>query len=214
MDAWYQIFDRGGAGVDRYATGKKDRSASWSGGREEEERTEEALIMFLQEFVFLSDILGLSILVDSIDRPKPVGSTEGTVLGPFHTHDAPEMVNGGVISSDPNGEPLLVLCTVKGTDGQPIEGVKVDVWGSDSAGFYDVQHADRTGPDGRAVLRSDQQGVFWFQGVKPVPYGVPLDGPSGRLLVKLGRLSYRPSHIHFMLAKHDYEPLITYVPNY
>ncbi|KAH7393849.1 Intradiol ring-cleavage dioxygenase [Phaeosphaeria sp. MPI-PUGE-AT-0046c] len=162
-----------------------------------------------QEFILLSDVLGLSLLVDSIDHPKPQGSTEGTVLGPFHTHEAEHTSSGGLISQDPDGEPLLVLCTLKKIDGTPISGANIDVWETDSKGFYDVQHADRTGPDGRAVLQSDENGDFWFKAIVPVPYPIPNDGPVGKLLGLLKRHPYRPSHMHFMFKKDGYDPLIT-----
>ncbi|KAM0235938.1 hypothetical protein ACHAP5_009539 [Fusarium lateritium] len=162
-----------------------------------------------QEFILLSDILGLSLLVDSIDHPKPEGSTEGTVLGPFHTLEAERMTEGDLISHDPDGEPLLVLCTVKDIHGSPISAAKIDVWETDSKGFYDVQHADRNGPDGRAVLTSDDKGDFWFKAIVPVPYPIPHDGPVGKLLKVLGRHPYRPSHMHFMFKKDGYDPLIT-----
>ncbi|EUC27504.1 hypothetical protein COCCADRAFT_41786 [Bipolaris zeicola 26-R-13] len=162
-----------------------------------------------QEFILLSDILGLSLLVDSIDHPKPQGSTQGTVLGPFHTHEAKNRDQGSLISHDPDGEPLLVLCTLKDVHGNPIPGAQIDVWETDSKGFYDVQHADRTGPDGRAVLTSDENGNFWFKAIVPVPYPIPHDGPVGKLLKLLNRHPYRPSHMHFMFKKEGYDPLIT-----
>ncbi|KAF5571414.1 hydroxyquinol-1 2-dioxygenase [Fusarium phyllophilum] len=162
-----------------------------------------------QEFILLSDVLGLSLLVDSIDHPKPKGSTEGTVLGPFHTHEAEHVKEGSLISQDTDGEPLLVLCTLKDVNGSPISGASIDVWETDSKGFYDVQHADRTGPDGRAVLTSDDNGEFWFKAIVPVPYPIPHDGPVGKLLDVLGRHCYRPSHMHFMFKKDGYDPLIT-----
>ncbi|KAK5009251.1 hypothetical protein LTR28_001949 [Elasticomyces elasticus] len=162
-----------------------------------------------QEFILLSDVLGLSLLVDSIDHPKPPASTEGTVLGPFHTHDAANEPNGSTISHDPDGEPCLVLCTVKNMAGEPIANVKIDIWETDSKGFYDVQYADREGPDGRTVMESDAHGVFWFKAIVPVPYPIPHDGPVGQLLKMLGRHPYRPSHMHFMFAKEGYDHLIT-----
>lgn len=162
-----------------------------------------------QEFILLSDILGLSLLVDSIDHPKPPSSTEGTVLGPFHTHEAELLQNGDSISHDANGEPCLVICTVKDRAGKPITGAKIDVWETDSKGFYDVQHADRKGADGRAVLESDDQGQFYFKAIVPVPYPIPSDGPVGKLLKKLHRHPYRPSHMHFMFEKPGYDHLIT-----
>ncbi|KAL9092595.1 MAG: hypothetical protein Q9165_004399 [Trypethelium subeluteriae] len=161
------------------------------------------------EFILLSDIIGLSLLVDSIDHPKPPASTEGTVLGPFHTHDAHTEANGTLISHDPQGEPCLVVCTVKDTNGKPVSGVKIDIWETDSSGHYDVQHADRKEPDGRAVMHSDDQGIFWFKAIVPVPYPIPHDGPVGKLLKALKRHPYRPSHMHFMFAKPGYDHLIT-----
>ncbi|SMY20910.1 unnamed protein product [Zymoseptoria tritici ST99CH_1A5] len=162
-----------------------------------------------QEFILLSDILGLSLLVDSIDHPKPASSTEGTVLGPFHSHEAQSQPNGSQIAHDPDGEPCLVLCTIKDTAGNPVEGVKIDIWETDSKGFYDVQYAGREGPDQRAVMQSDKEGVFWFRAIVPVPYPIPSDGPVGKLLVQLRRHCYRPSHMHFMFAKEGFDHLIT-----
>ncbi|MCJ1361640.1 hypothetical protein MMC16_000740 [Acarospora aff. strigata] len=162
-----------------------------------------------QEFILLSDVLGLSLLVDSIDHPKPPHSTEGTVLGPFHTHEAETAPNGGTISHDPEGESCLVLCTVKDTSGSPVADATIDIWETDSKGFYDVQYADRNGPDGRAVMRSDEDGHFWFKAIVPVPYPIPHDGPVGALLKLLRRHPYRPSHMHFMFEKQGYDHLIT-----
>ncbi|WYZ39492.1 hypothetical protein EsH8_III_001406 [Colletotrichum jinshuiense] len=162
-----------------------------------------------QEFILLSDILGLSLLVDSIDHPKPAASTDGTVLGPFHTLEAEHVANGSLISHDTDGEPMFVLCSVKDTKGRPVSGVKIDVWETDSKGFYDVQYAERDGPDCRAVLRSDEDGYFYVKAIVPVPYPIPNDGPVGKLLEKLHRHPYRPSHFHFMFDKPGYDRLIT-----
>ncbi|KAI1851257.1 hypothetical protein JX265_001627 [Neoarthrinium moseri] len=163
------------------------------------------------EFILLSDVLGLSLLVDSINHPKPPASTEGSVLGPFHTHDAPVMPNGGSMSEDPEGEPLLCICTVKDTEGRPIQGVKIDIWETDSSGHYDVQHEgrDEKGPSERCVMESDENGQFWFQAIKPVSYPIPHDGPVGKLLDKLGRHCWRPAHLHFMFGKEGLDRLIT-----
>lgn len=162
-----------------------------------------------QEFILLSDIFGLSLLVDNIDHPKPAGATDGTVLGPFHTHDAKELGNGEELSRDEKGEPLLCVCYVKDRQGKPVEGVQVDVWETDSDGFYDVQRPGRSEPDGRGVLRSDENGRFWYKAVVPVEYPIPHDGPVGKLLKHLGRHPYRPAHMHFMFRKEGYDNLIT-----
>ncbi|KAF2457843.1 Intradiol ring-cleavage dioxygenase [Lineolata rhizophorae] len=162
-----------------------------------------------QEFILLSDTLGLSLLVDSIDHPKPAGVTEGTVLGPFHTHDAQTVEFGTSIHKDPDGETLLTVCTVKDTAGKPIAGAQVDIWEGDSKGFYDVQYADRSGPDGRCVMHTDNEGLFWFKAIVPVPYPIPHDGPVGKMLKMLHRHPYRPAHMHFMIGKEGYDKLIT-----
>ncbi|KAH9211230.1 Intradiol ring-cleavage dioxygenase [Leptodontidium sp. 2 PMI_412] len=161
------------------------------------------------EFILLSDILGLSLLVDAIDHPKPQSSTEGSVLGPFHSHEAELVPSGGDISSDPKGDPCLVLCTVKDPSGNPIEGVKIDIWETDSSGHYDVQYSERDGPDGRCVMTSDKDGKFWFKAIVPVSYPIPHDGPVGKLLKLLKRHPWRPAHMHFMFEKKGWDHLIT-----
>lgn len=121
------------------------------------------------------------------------------------------MQNGSLMSQDKEGEPCLVVCTIKDVNGNPIEDVKVDIWETDSTGHYDVQHADRTGPDGRCVMKSDKDGVFWFKAIVPVPYPIPHDGPVGQLLKLLKRHPWRPAHMHFMFEKPGWDNLITYV---
>lgn len=168
-----------------------------------------------QELILLSDILGLSVLVDGIDHPTPKGATEGTVVGPFHVDDTASTTAtelGGAISHDDAGDALLVVGTVKDTAGNPVAGVEIDVWETDSKGFYDVQYKDRKPDqfDGRAVLTSDDQGRFWFRAIVPVPYPIPNDGPVGRLLKDtLKRHVWRPAHMHFLFKKEGWEPLIT-----
>ncbi|KAM5470816.1 hypothetical protein MauCBS54593_003860 [Microsporum audouinii] len=141
-----------------------------------------------QEFILLSDILGLSSLVNSIDHPTPPGATHGTLLGPFHTHDAETLEKGAELSRDAAGKKLFVLCTVHDTLGKALADTKVEVWEADSTGLYDVQYKDRQRPDGRGVLHTDAQ---------------------GKLLAILGRHQWRPSHMHFILAKQGYETLVT-----
>lgn len=131
------------------------------------------------------------------------------MLGPFHTHDAKEIPNGDLMSHDGKGEPLLVTCRVKDARGNPIEGVSVDTWETDSTGRYDVQYEDRVGPDGRCIVKTDSEGRFWFKAIKPVSYSIPNDGPVGRLLALLHRHPYRPAHMHFILEKTGYNRLVT-----
>lgn len=113
------------------------------------------------------------------------------------------------MSHDPKGEPLLVVCTLKDTTGRPIPNVKIDIWETDSTGHYDVQYPGRDKPDGRCYMHSGEDGVFWFHAITPVPYPIPHDGPVGKLLKKLHRHPYRPSHMHFMFEKEGYDNLVT-----
>ncbi|KAH0497194.1 hypothetical protein TgHK011_004522 [Trichoderma gracile] len=162
-----------------------------------------------QEFILLSDVFGLSMLVDSIDHPKPPNCTQGSVLGPFHTNDAPHLPIGSSMATDAAGEPMLALCTVCDSSGRPLSGVKVDIWEADSSGHYDVQYAGRQAPSERCVMTSDVDGGFWFKAIRPVSYPVPDDGPVGRLLGLLRRHSCRPAHMHFMLEKQGLDRLVT-----
>ncbi|RMD41954.1 hypothetical protein DV735_g3185, partial [Chaetothyriales sp. CBS 134920] len=169
-----------------------------------------ASLKFLtEESILLTDILGLSMLIDSIESPKLPGATQGTVLGPFHTHDVEDKAVGSQLTSDTNGEPVLALCTVKDLHGKPVAGVKADIWEADSTGHYDMQYPDRDGPDGRCVMHTDENGFFWFKAIVPVPYPIPAGGAAGQLMKKLGRHCWRPAHIHFMLEKPAYDRLIT-----
>lgn len=162
-----------------------------------------------QEWMLLSDVLGFSLLIDAINHPKPPHSTEGSLLGPFHSHRVEHLPNGETISHDPKGEPLLVIGSINDSDGNPIEGAKIDIWETDSNGFYDVQYEDRAFPDGRCIMSSDKNGQFWFKATVPVSYPIPGDGPVGLLLKKLSRHNYRPAHMHFMFNKPGYDLLTT-----
>ncbi|MDR3376012.1 MAG: intradiol ring-cleavage dioxygenase [Ancalomicrobiaceae bacterium] len=165
-----------------------------------------------QEFILLSDILGVSMLVDAINNRKPSGATETTVLGPFHVSGAPRYPNGANICLDGKGEPLLVTGRVTNTDGQPIANALLDVWQANDEGFYDVQQKG-VQPDMnlRGLFTTDADGRFWFRSVKPRFYAIPDDGPVGQLLGQLGRHPYRPAHIHFIVGADGYEPITTHL---
>lgn len=165
-----------------------------------------------QEWILLSDILGVSMLVDAIDNRKPRGATETTVLGPFHVSNAPRYENGQNICLDGKGEKLLVTGRVVDTEGRPIAGAVLDVWQANDEGFYDVQQQG-VQPDMnlRGVFTSDERGEFWFRSVKPRFYPIPADGPVGQLLGALGRHPYRPAHIHFIVAAPGFETVTTHL---
>jgi maleylacetate reductase len=163
-----------------------------------------------QEFILVSDVLGLSMLTVAINAPASAGATESTVVGPFFTDDSPEVALGGDIAGEAKGRPCYVSGTVRGTGGEPVPGARIEVWESDEDGFYDVQYPDgRIG--GRGWLRSAPDGEYRFWSVRPAPYPIPDDGPVGDLLTAAGRGPMRPAHLHFKVEAPGYRTLITHI---
>ena len=165
-----------------------------------------------QEFILLSDTLGVSMLVDAINHLVPEGATETTVLGPFFVQAAPEKQIGDDISGGMEGDAMIVTGSVSSVDGRPLAGAVVDVWHSDDDGYYDVQQLDEIGDFAmRARFRTDQNGNFHFWSIKPAPYPIPHDDPVGEMLEAQGRHPWRPAHVHFMISAPGYEQLVTHV---
>ena len=131
-------------------------------------------------------------------------------MGPFRPHEAQNVEHGELVHRDADGDPLLVMGTVKDTLGRPVTDVKIDIWETDSTGYYDVRCSERDGPNGRAVLRTDNMGGFWLKAIVLVPYPILHDGPAGKRLKILHRHPYKPSHVHFMFEKPGYDHLIMY----
>ena len=164
-----------------------------------------------QEFILLSDTLGLSTLVTAQNNRKHEGFTESTVLGPFFVEDAPWYENGDDIANGAHGEPCFVTGTVKGNDAEPIADAHIAVWQSDEDGFYDVQRPELSQLQARGNLRSLADGRFYFKSIVAAPYPIPSDGPVGKMLSAAGRHPWRPAHLHFMITAPGYEPLITHI---
>ncbi|MGW0329395.1 intradiol ring-cleavage dioxygenase [Nocardia sp. NPDC003183] len=163
-----------------------------------------------QEFILLSDVLGLSMLTVAINEPAEPGATESTVFGPFFVDSAPEIPLGGDIARGAKGLPCYVSGQVRTTGGEPIEGARIEVWEADSDGFYDVQYTDDRSA-GRGWLRSGANGEYRFWSVLPAPYPIPHDGPVGDLLTATARGPMRPAHLHYMVTAPDFRPLITHI---
>ncbi|MGB3247044.1 MAG: intradiol ring-cleavage dioxygenase [Sulfitobacter sp.] len=165
-----------------------------------------------QEFILLSDILGVSMLVDAINNRKPSGASESTVLGPFHVPDAPERPMGSNICLDGKGEQMLVKGRILDINGKPVAGAKIDVWQTNDDGFYDVQQKGIQ-PDFnlRGIFRTGADGSYWFWGAKPRFYPIPDDGPVGKLLAQLGRHPFRPAHLHYIIEAEGFETLVTHI---
>ncbi len=164
-----------------------------------------------QEFILLSDTLGLSMLVDAINNRRPAGATENTVFGPFHVDNAPVRAMGANISLDGKGESCLFDGKVIDVHGNPIMGARVDVWSDNADGFYDVQQPESQPKwNNRGVFITGADGSYNFQGIKPVSYPIPDDGPVGQMLGHLGRHPYRPAHMHYLVTADGFQKLVTH----
>jgi hydroxyquinol 1,2-dioxygenase len=164
-----------------------------------------------QEFILLSDVLGVSMLVIGLNDRAAEGGTDSTVFGPFFVEGAPRYENGDDLANGAPGTPCLVSGRVLSTSGEPVAGARVDVWQADEEGMYDVQYGDGTDAQARGHLFSGDDGRFWFRTVRPSAYSIPTDGPVGRLLAAAHRKTVRPAHIHFRVQAAGYETLTTHV---
>ncbi|MBB6123087.1 intradiol ring-cleavage dioxygenase [Sphingobium subterraneum] len=186
--------------------------AEWGATIEFLTRTGQISTDWRQEYILLSDILGVSMLVDAINNRKPSGATETTVLGPFHVADVPRLELGANLCLDGKGEPIFIEGRITSANGTPIAGALIDVWQCNDEGFYDVQQADVQPPMNlRGMFETDEDGNFWFRSVKPRYYPIPTDGPVGKLLQAMGRHPYRPAHVHFIVSAPGYRSVTTHL---
>jgi hydroxyquinol 1,2-dioxygenase len=163
-----------------------------------------------QEFILLSDVLGISMQTVAVNNEAYANATEATVFGPFFVADAPLIEIGGDISGGAPGQPCWVEGSVKETNGNPLPGARIEVWEADEDGFYDVQYTDDR-VAGRAHLFADAEGNYSFWGLTPTPYPIPYDGPVGNLLGAVGRSPLRASHLHFMVSAPEARTLVTHI---
>ncbi|GAB2756732.1 dioxygenase family protein [Sinomonas soli] len=165
-----------------------------------------------QEFILLSDILGVSMLVETINHTEVPDATDSTVLGPFHMVESPRRGSGADISPETPGPRCVVSGRIVSVDGTPIPGAQIDIWQANNDGFYDVQQPGiQTVGNGRALLSSGPDGSFAFRSVVPRHYPIPTDGPVGDLLAATRRHPFRPAHIHFLVSAPGYRELTTHV---
>ena len=165
-----------------------------------------------QEYILLSDVLGISMLVETLNHDKMSGETESTVLGPFYIPNAPQYESGANICLDGKGEPVYVHGKVTNAKGKFIKGAKLEVWQANEDGFYDVQQKGIQ-PDMnlRGIFLSDEKGRYAFRSAYPRYYPIPYDGSVGDMLKALDRNPNRPAHLHFMVSAPGYETLITHI---
>ena len=164
-----------------------------------------------QEFILLSDTLGLSMLVDLINHGAGGGATESTVLGPFYVPDSPWRANGDAITDDLGDNPLLVSGHVRDTIGRAIPDAVVDVWQNATNRLYAVQDEHQSPDNLRGRFHTDSDGAFAFRTVRPVDYPIPDDGPVGHMLAVTGRHAWRPAHVHLIVAANGHGKVTTHI---
>jgi hydroxyquinol 1,2-dioxygenase len=163
-----------------------------------------------QEFILLSDTLGLSMLTVAMNNDKPAGCTESTVFGPFYVEGAPSFDLGEDVANGAPGVPCLVRGTVRGLNGDAVPGAEIHVWQADAEGKYDMQRPDAEHA-ARGVLHANGKGEYHFRSILAEAYPIPDDGPVGDMLRATKRHPWRPAHLHFMIKATGYETLITHV---
>jgi hydroxyquinol 1,2-dioxygenase len=164
-----------------------------------------------QEFILLSDTLGVSILVITLNHPASGGTTDSTVLGPYYWEGAPEMPAGANLAEGVKGEPAFYSGRVLSSDGTPLAGALLDVWSGDGEGTYDMQMEADVGMKARGRIRTDAEGRYRFRSIRPTYYPVPTDGPVGRMLEKMGRHPMRPGHIHMLVSAPGHQTITTHL---
>jgi hydroxyquinol 1,2-dioxygenase len=140
-----------------------------------------------QEFILLSDTLGVSILVITLNHPAEGGSTDSTVLGPYYWEGAPELPAGANLAEGVKGDPTYYSGRVLDSAGNPLGNAVLDIWSGDGEGNYDMQMAEEVGMKARGRIRTDAEGNYRFWSIRPEYYPVPSDGPVGAMLRKMGR---------------------------
>jgi hydroxyquinol 1,2-dioxygenase len=164
-----------------------------------------------QEFILLSDVLGLSMLTIALNHDKPSGCTEPTVFGPFFLEEAPHYELGADVANGAKGAPCLVSGRILSLTGEVIPNATINVWQADEDGLYDVQYVNPDRIQARGILKSDANGHYHFKTIVAEAYPIPTDGPTGDFLKATSRHPWRPAHLHFMVEAPGYERLITHV---
>ena len=163
-----------------------------------------------KEFILLSDVLGISMLVVMMNGRAPTGATPHTVLGPFHIDESPVLPQGGNMGEGIEGTPVYVSGTVRDIDGRPLAGAMLDIWQADEEGVYETQIPDSEARL-RAIQYADAEGRYGFWSIAPKGYTIPMDGPVGELISKTDISHFRPAHIHFLLTAKGYQPVVTHL---
>jgi hydroxyquinol 1,2-dioxygenase len=163
-----------------------------------------------QEFILLSDVLGLSAVVNALhDKHARELGTQSSLLGPFYREGAPDLPLGACIVRDPTVPLITIYGRVTDNDGHPVPNALIQVWQTNEHGLYDLQAAEHEQMDMRANFRADVEGRYHFRTVRPLGYSIPMDGPVGRMVQQQKRHGFRPSHIHILIGAPGYRELVT-----
>lgn len=181
----------------------------WAQGVEFLTRTGQLCTPTRQEFILLSDVLGVTMLVDALSHLRPTEATQNSVLGPFFREDRPQLPDASDISEGLPGTPLIFEGRVVDRAGVPVAGAAVDVWHSDAEGHYDIDVPGRTDPAMRALFRTDEDGHFGFRSIRPSSYPIPGDGTVGEFMDATGRSLMRPAHVHLLIEAPGFQRVTT-----
>ncbi|MEU9288560.1 dioxygenase [Streptomyces sp. NPDC048275] len=182
----------------------------WARGIDFLTRTGQKCTATRQEFILLSDVLGVTMLVDALGNQRPAEATQNSVLGPFFRDDRPQQADGADISGGLPGTPLFFEGRVVNREGAPVSGAAVDVWHSDADGHYDVDVPGLEDDSAmRALFRTDEKGHFSFRSIRPASYPIPGDGPVGELMSATGRSLMRPAHVHLLVEAPGFQRVTT-----
>jgi protocatechuate 3,4-dioxygenase beta subunit len=171
----------------------------------------QACTPYRQEYILLSDVIGLSRLVNVMhdDKGREAVGTETSLLGPFFREGAPKIPLGGTLANLSKGREIMLYGQVRDAEGKPVPNAVMDVWQTNEDGQYDLQAYDPTTMDMRGQLQCDAEGKFHFRTFRPLGYSIPMDGPVGELVRNQKRHGMRPSHIHILVAAPGYRELVT-----
>jgi hydroxyquinol 1,2-dioxygenase len=159
------------------------------------------------EFALLSDILGVTSLVDLLNAAP--GATVGSVLGPFYAEGSREAPFGADLVKDNKGKVVLMTGVVRGVDGKALSGASIDMWQTDVEGFYATQDPNQSDDNLRCKQNCDDQGRYAVTTVLPAPYTIPMDGPVGALFKATARTPWRPAHYHFIVRAPGHKSIVT-----